>query len=487
MLLLKDAQIHVRGKSLFKMLFLPAFFMMALLIPAYAADAGSFSNEIWHNGSYSTTLGDMAGRRLYVYGIVDSFSEIPVDGTDRDVNLNSDEVAGRLDAALYLYRLCGTDPQGKSPFSDVPEEYTDAVDWLYEAGVTKGISNELYGTGSITEHQLLVMLSRLLHWETEERDAVFQLADSLELLSGEANDGVFSNGELYHILSKVLDRFFPEKAVPVRAEMSIPDSLSLTANSYENAARQIRAALQFLPATISVQFTENCPQEDIDAFRSHFDWLYGNRELPIIGALDFSFVTPCFLTSYSDGRFTLWISHYADAYQGRADTLDWLRVYEDTDYSRALIAFESQYLLPLKNGSSDYDRIVKAHDLLCTLASYDYTEYFNRNRPQAHGLLGFFENGTVVCDGYAKTFQWMLNYLGIDSYELIGKANGEIHAWNKVLLDGVWYNVDVCWDDSAYYRTFLLKSDSHFENHLHSFTDGFSKTVFASTTNYKSQ
>ena len=119
--------------------------------------------------------------------------------------------------------------------------------------------------------------------------------------------------------------------------MSIPDSLSLTADSYENAARQIRAALQFLPATISVQFTENCPQEDIDAFRLHFDWLYGDRELPIIGALDFSFVTPCFLTSYSDGRFTLWILHYADAYQGRTDTLDWLRVYEDTDYTRALI------------------------------------------------------------------------------------------------------------------------------------------------------
>ena len=266
--------------------------------------------------------------------------------------------------------------------------------------------------------------------------------------------------------------------------MSIPESITLTADSYEDAVEQIRAALQYLPGTISVQFTEQCPQEDMELFEQHFDWFYRDKELPIIGALNRSYVSPYFMTSYSNGRYKLWMSHYCDAYQAQSDALDWLHVYEDDNYSEALAAFTAQYLAPIQASASPYDRVVQTHDLLCSLAAYDYTEYHSKSRPQAHDLLGFMENRTVVCDGYAKTFQWMLYYLGIDCYEVVGKATGEAHAWNKVLLEGTWYNVDVCWDDSWYYRTFLLKSDAHFESNLHSFTDSFSTTAFASPKNY---
>lgn len=130
------------------------------------------SEARYRNGVYDATLGELAGRRLYVYGIVDGFVELSDEATDADLILNADAPAGRLDAALYLYRMLGSNPTGDCPFTDVPEEYVEAVTWLYEAGVTKGVGNHHYGMGSVTEHQLLVMLSRFYHWESEHPDAV---------------------------------------------------------------------------------------------------------------------------------------------------------------------------------------------------------------------------------------------------------------------------------------------------------------------------
>lgn len=460
--------------------------VLSLTLPAYAAeDDANYSDEIWRNGTYYSTLGDMAGRRLYVYGIVDSAQELPEDGTDADVVLNSGEAAGRLDAALYLYRICGTQAQGHSPFTDVPEEYKDAVDWLYEAGVTKGISSTLYGTGNITEYQALVMLSRLLHWGTEDREEVFRMADSLGLLSLEPDGPVFTCGQLYQILSALLDYRFPERCVPARAEMSIPMQIFLEAESYEGALRQIRSALLYLPRYILVRFTEACPREDIDLFRQHFDRLRADAGLPIIGALNLTFQTPYALSFTAERDYRLWLTHYSDAYTVRADAQDWLRVYADEAYSEALRRFEEQYLLPLGELASYHERIVGAHELLCSLAAYDYSAYENRDRPQAYRILGFIENRSVVCDGYARAYQWMLLCLGIDSYEVVGIANGECHAWNKVRLEDSWYNVDACWGDGWDYPKYLLKSDAWFQNNQHSFTDGFSDSIFASPSDYK--
>lgn len=53
----------------------------------------------------------------------------------------------------------------------------------------------------------------------------------------------------------------------------------------------------------------------------------------------------------------------------------------------------------------------------------------------------------AVCDGYTHAFDLLCYLSGIDCLKIAGTANGGGHAWNKVELDGVWYNVDVTWDD----------------------------------------
>ena len=146
-----------------------------------AAETAAYEDTLWTNGVYDSTLGDMAGRRLYVYGIVDSDREITEQSTDKDVIINADQAAGRLDAALYFYRLCGSGTYVECPFPDVPEAYTEAIAWLFSEGIVKGIGNGLYGVGDLTEYQALMILSRLLGWDTEDRETLYAIAEEAGL------------------------------------------------------------------------------------------------------------------------------------------------------------------------------------------------------------------------------------------------------------------------------------------------------------------
>lgn len=67
----KESHFFVRLSSAF----LLAVLLMLCTPVGVRAEEGetlSLSDGPWQNGFYESTLGDMAGRRLYVYGIVDS-------------------------------------------------------------------------------------------------------------------------------------------------------------------------------------------------------------------------------------------------------------------------------------------------------------------------------------------------------------------------------------------------------------------------------
>lgn len=69
---------------------------------------------------------------------------------------------------------------------------------------------------------------------------------------------------------------------------------------------------------------------------------------------------------------------------------------------------------------------------------------------RAHNCLsaltgGYGVNGPV-CEAYAKAFKILCNKKGIPCALTVGDA-GEAHMWNSVRLYGVWYEVDVTWND----------------------------------------
>lgn len=81
----------------------------------------------------------------------------------------------------------------------------------------------------------------------------------------------------------------------------------------------------------------------------------------------------------------------------------------------------------------------KAHDITCVNTTYDDKSEFNQS---AYSLI---MNGRTVCAGYTKTFSMLANAAGIDTIGI----NGSNHGWNMSCIDGVWYDVDVTWDDSV--------------------------------------
>ena len=491
---------------------LPATFLLAVLlllsvpfgVRADEDEQRSFSEGLWQNGFYESTLGDMAGRRLYVYGIADNQSGENEVQRDDQIVLLSDNPVTRLEVALMLYRLCGTNViAAECPFSDVPDEYREAVGWLYASGVTHGISADRYGTDEITRVQFLAMLSRLLGWETSLTDrawdeAAFEaeltaLAMEHDLLPAGRSTDAFTHGDAYLILLALMEQACPALMVPVRPELSRPNQITLYAHSFQDAEEQIASALFYAPARLGVVFEDDCTEEDIEAFQRKYDLDRGEYEgeIPFITEVSTAGGLHGNLSQWSERAFRFSFSSYAPAYLAYLDMQDWLRCFHDERYSARLLEFRDEMLLPLiPEDAGDYAKARAAHDLLVTLASYDHTEYHDivygdgSKRASAHSLCGFLENGVIVCDGYAKTFQWMLHCLGVDAFLVYGKGSNDNHAWNKVRIDGTWYNADVCWDDTESSETYFLKSDTFFQECQHTYLENYTTVSFPSAQNY---
>lgn len=127
------------------------------------------------------------------------------------------------------------------------------------------------------------------------------------------------------------------------------------------------------------------------------------------------------------------------------------RTLEVADYAPTAlfveIAEEIEAKFPKK--ASDYDKIKVIHDEICRRYKYGNVE---------RGKLKIASE-TLLCGGYASLFKEFCKYFNIECY-ITGSVSGN-HNWNKVVLAGEWYNVDVCWDDTSKIRyNYFLISDT---------------------------
>ncbi len=96
----------------------------------------------------------------------------------------------------------------------------------------------------------------------------------------------------------------------------------------------------------------------------------------------------------------------------------------------------------------DYSKITKVHDWLVDNVDYG-TEVSGKN---SYNIYGTFVMKSVVCEGYAEGFKYIMDQLGIPCILVSGTAQNsegttENHEWNYVQLDGKWYAIDATWDD----------------------------------------
>ncbi len=91
---------------------------------------------------------------------------------------------------------------------------------------------------------------------------------------------------------------------------------------------------------------------------------------------------------------------------------------------------------------SDIEKALALHDYLAMCCAYENDGKGNYKKYNAYDAL---VTGEAVCQGYTLAYTELLQRAGIGvSYATSDAMN---HIWNLVELDGVWYHVDVTWDD----------------------------------------
>lgn len=121
-------------------------------------------------------------------------------------------------------------------------------------------------------------------------------------------------------------------------------------------------------------------------------------------------------------------------------------------------------------GMSDLEKAIVLHDYLAVNCEYDKEHLDAGNVPaESYTIYGVFANRTAVCEGYALAYKYLLNQVGIECYMVTSSYMN--HAWNMIVLDGKYYQVDVTWDDPVWDQvgraahTYMFRSDAAFEGH----------------------
>ncbi|MEE0257219.1 S-layer homology domain-containing protein [Evtepia sp.] len=113
--------------------------------------------------NYAMDLSDVAGDAYYAEAVRWALSEGITTGTS-DHTFSPDAVCTREQAVTFLWRAAGSPAvSGESAFGDVGADayYARAVAWAAQNGVTNGISQALFGTGSdCTRAQIVTFLYR---------------------------------------------------------------------------------------------------------------------------------------------------------------------------------------------------------------------------------------------------------------------------------------------------------------------------------------
>lgn len=98
-----------------------------------------------------------------------------------------------------------------------------------------------------------------------------------------------------------------------------------------------------------------------------------------------------------------------------------------------------EILLLIDPEMSDYEKVKVFHDyLVLNVESTTETE-------NGDNIYGCLVEKKALCEGYAKTFSYLCNMVGIENMIATG-STGVDHMWNMVKIEGEWYHIDVAWD-----------------------------------------
>ncbi|WP_329904870.1 transglutaminase domain-containing protein [Porphyromonas pogonae] len=122
----------------------------------------------------------------------------------------------------------------------------------------------------------------------------------------------------------------------------------------------------------------------------------------------------------------------------------------------------------LAEGMSDVEIAYSVGYQITKRTSYSFADH-------PFDLLGPLVLGKAVCQGYSLAYCMLMENLGIRTDYIRGSSLYENlgHVWNRIFIEGQWYNMDLTWDDSGgsfpisdFVCKFAFTSDSRFYDEL---------------------
>ncbi len=143
---------------------------------------------------------------------------------------------------------------------------------------------------------------------------------------------------------------------------------------------------------------------------------------------------------YSAGEYTLHVFLYrAESPETRVARTSYRFTVEEEAGYPTLEEKAQSIVDECRAAGDDWQTALNLHDWLTGHTYYDQTyEYYGAD---------VLFRGKGVCDAYSKAFKLLCETAGITAERVSSFAQN--HAWNVMELDGMWYQVDVTWDDPS--------------------------------------
>lgn len=123
----------------------------------------------------------------------------------------------------------------------------------------------------------------------------------------------------------------------------------------------------------------------------------------------------------------------------------------EIERENAMIEQEYRYITSLiPDNATDLEKALIVHDYIISAYEYDLT-YTIRE------LNDTVRYKKCVCQGYTYLYMYVMNKLGIECTTVPSDALA--HIWNKIKINGNWYNIDLTSDDPVYNKASNIRHD----------------------------
>lgn len=410
-------------------------------------------------------------------------------GTDKGFEL--DKKCDRLQAAALFVRLLGKEAEALSnpkehPFTDVPDWASPYVGQMYHDGYTKGISATEYGVGDMTANQFATFCLRALGYsENGTKWWCFKYEEAIEkmlehsIIRQESYDIIKADtiflrdyavkmayNSLFMQVKGKEERFL----IKVLVDDGVIDEEKVKDRDIfiEEDIRYLYSVESFVPyfeSMIREATSENKVVSIVSKHERNLRDKFGNNLQSLLvqellyktaagGLVQHRLVMADDLTTFWKSGHEFFTRttinptnpEYAMAYRCKRYITH--GDVELTDKEKQVVAKSKEFLATITDDMSDYDKFKAAYDYIARNVQF--------NDEAMSGDIDVLVDGISVCHGFAAAYRYLCALMELECWFVSGKAGGSFHAWNKVKLDGKYYNVDPTWNEEGY-KYFLFR------------------------------